>query len=180
MPVEMVVSKAEIRYSAGAKTFAILVTIFFIVIDIAAPLTVQAGMATRYTTQVAIIFLGITLFGVVMCSEFFLTWYQVDDEGIRNHGIWRRHFFVRWDEIDRMDSVGTKGNVLVDGRIFRDRTEHSVVIRSGKVKFKLVFNGMTGTPEFVVLAKRHLPEEIWKKGFTDSPSQKEIQSNDRG
>ena len=84
-------------------------------------------------------------------SEIFLTWFEVDDRGIRNHGVWYRHYFYEWNKIERIDSI----------RLSRSTDEMGIFVYEGEHKLK-IRSVMTNMPEFAALVKKNLPEEKWK------------------
>lgn len=102
--------------------------------------------------EVGIVYLFILL---VSCffwwSEFLLTWYLVDDAGIKNYGIRRRHSFVRWEDVDNIEANSTFD-------VYR------LVADGGRTVLKIK-RRMTGMSQFEALVKKHLPGEKWKRAF---------------
>jgi len=137
------VSKVELRPAKRFRTFAgILLVIDVIVIIGVSLVSFDAG----------IVWLLITLIGGgPLFFRAFLTWIQVDDEGIRNRGINRKHFFIPWDEVDRIVRTGGMYWIYPYGGNF-----------SMQIQLRV-----TGIPQFEILAKKHLPEEKWKKAFAE-------------
>ena len=99
--------------------------------------------------------LAATLLGLAFCSELFLTWYEVDETGIRIHGIWRGHHDIRWEGVEWIDEPRGSLHILY----LRIRSKD---VNGHKVKF-ILRNYQTGLPELAVLIREHVPEEMWRR-----------------
>jgi hypothetical protein len=137
-------SRIRICYGSGVKAFGLLCTAFFIAILILAPISVEQGWATNYDKSSFVILLMFVLLSLGLCSEVFLTWYEVNEEGIKYHGIWRRHFIIRWEDIKSIDKL--------------DNSRIRIVGQHNKLTLA---KGLEGFFEFIALVRNRLPEEKW-------------------
>ena len=92
---------------------------------------------------------------LIFCTAYglldtFLTFYQVDDIGIRKRSIVRKGFFLPWEAIVHID----KNIRFPNGYYYRLVTKNWFEVR--------ITSSMTGIRQFEALAKKHLPEERWK------------------
>ncbi|HVO77839.1 MAG TPA: hypothetical protein VMS79_03115 [Methanomassiliicoccales archaeon] len=91
------------------------------------------------------------LCAAVLCVEFFLTWYQVGDDGIKSHGVLRRNFHLKWEDIER---IGTKP----PNSFYR---EYYIVVEGRGIELTLR-SWLDGLPSFAAQVIEHVPEEKWK------------------
>ena len=145
------VKRAEIRYDWRYKALGVIMIGITVGCMIIFPIGVQQGWVYDYTGEVAIGLLIVALMGLTMSLEFFLTWYEVDDQGIRNHGIWHKKFDLRWEEVESIIEEPPNSSM----------GEYIMTIRGKNVKFKLR-NLQNGLSEFAVLVCKHLPKEKYR------------------
>jgi hypothetical protein len=142
------IHEVKLRFGRGMKRLTIFYLLAFVFFDIFMPLTVVIGIGYNYTPSVAVGFFLMTLLALALLVYVYFSWYRADDFGIEYHGVFRRSFSLRWDEIDSIipDQTSRWSMVYVGGG------GHKMTLRSV----------LTGLPEFAVLVVRHLPEEKWK------------------
>lgn len=157
------ITSAELRYSKGSKGMFLVFLAILVFIDVYAPISVLIGNGTDYPLWVAAAFFAVTLLCLFFCLELY-TWYQVDDQGIANHSPSRRHFSLKWEEIESI--VDTIPN-------FAQRT-YGVTVEGGSHKFVLR-DYMDGWSEFSYLVGKHLAKEKWE--LAEELTQRYAQSN---
>ncbi len=144
------ITRVELRFKWINKGFALFTLIFLIFFNIFAPIAVQMGIASDYTIWDALLLLLVTIMSAALCLEMFLTWHEVDDEGIRSHGIFRHNFNIKWDDITSIDTMPAA----------RYADYYGFIVTGKGVKFKLR-SWQSGFPEFSILVMRHIPEGKW-------------------
>lgn len=143
------ITSVELRYSKALKGMFLIFLAILVFMNILFPILVQIGDAYDYSIWGVVLLLAVTLLCFFFCLELY-TWYQVDEQGIRNHSIWRRHFSLSWEAIDSIaDTIPT----------FAQRT-YGVTVEGGGHKFVLR-DYMDGWSEFSYLVRKHLPKEKW-------------------
>lgn len=160
------IASVELRYSKGFKRMFLVFLAILIFFDVFMPLSVEIGIGYDYTIWVAAGFLAVTLLCFVFCLELY-TWYQVDEQGIRNHSVWRHHFSLRWEDIDSVaDTIPT----------FAQRI-YGVTVEGGGNKFVLR-DYMDGWSEFSYLVRKHLPKEKWEMAVELNPRYEQSNTQD--
>ena len=84
------------------------------------------------------------------------TWYRIDDKGITNHGLWTRHFSLRWEDVDRIE-----GRVTTAGGRGPRMIVYGFWVMGNGHSFKLMGNYYADLPKFSVMIRKHLPQEKW-------------------
>ena len=143
------ITSAEMRYPKGFKRMFLIFLAALIFLDVYAPISVQIGIGYDYTIWAAAGLLAVTLLCLFCCLELY-SWYGADNQGIRNHSLWKRHFSLKWEEIDGIMATFQNYTSKEDG----------VTVEGSGHKFKLR-DFMDGWPEFAYLVRKHLPEAKW-------------------
>jgi hypothetical protein len=143
------ITSAEMRYPKRFKRMFLIFLAILIFMNILFPILVQIGDAYDYSIWDMALLLSVTLLCLFCCLELY-SWYEANDQAIRNHSLWRPHFSLKWEEIDGIMAT------------FQNYTgkEDGVTVEGGGHKFKLR-DLMDGWPEFAYLVRKHLPEAKW-------------------
>lgn len=142
------VAQAEIHGLLWLKTLSIILAIIYSIIPLELFLNANNDSVLNFFLRVMSL-VGCSFF-FSLCMNAFI-WYQVNDEGIRRHGnIFRLNFFVKWEDIERIDRTGQK-------------PVYQIFLRNGSKMG--VIPTTSGTSAFIILAKRHLPWEKWAMAF---------------
>lgn len=150
------VIQAEIHGHVWQRVLSLILVIVYAIIPLEVLLnesSIPASIIFPFLLYMSLLLYSAPL---LFCMYTFI-WYQVNDEGIRRHGdMHRLNFFVRWADIERIERTG---------RI----PVYSIFLRGGK---RIGFIPTTpGTSAFIILAKRHLPQEKWVMAFgEESPT----------
>ena len=146
------VTQAEIHGMLRLKILSVILAIVYVIIPLEILFNENSIPDFHVFLFLLVLSLGFYSWPFLFCMLAFI-WYQVNDEGIRRHGDIRRfNFFVRWEDIERIDRTG-------------QRPVYRIFLRGGQRMGSIYTT--SGTSAFIILAKRHLPEEKWKKAFDE-------------
>ena len=147
-PLHPEVAKVELRYSNRYKA--------------AVSMVYAVGLGLLVLSGIDWLDLVISLLlGGLGCYDVFLSKVVVDDRGIKTHFVLNfnppyHNFSVRWQDVDRIDSMYTREA----GGGYR------LTLFDGKAK-GTIKRRMTGMAEFAIIAKRNLPHRKWQWAFDD-------------
>lgn len=148
----------RVGYSKKDKLFlSSLAAVMMVVISTICVLDLITG-----GTSTMVQFIVFTTFMVLMDTgmialilEVNTTWYEIDDQSIVGHGVFHRHFSIKWSDISFIFSDITRSHRAGPGLVL------TVCCEQIKVKFEV--GPYTEVGKFAYLVKKHLPEDKWEK-----------------
>jgi hypothetical protein len=152
------ITSVDLRFEKALGWVVFTILVIFVFVDVYLIVSVLSGIDLGGFGTVS----GIAIILAITAAFFYgwsvarFTWYRIDDKGITNHGLWTRHFSMRWEEIDRIEGIVT----TTGGRGPHATVYGFYVIGNGH-SFKLMGNYYPDLPKFSVMIRKHLPQEKW-------------------